>query len=65
MDSPETSNRTCEAGKETKTNSPLTLRELVINFMAKNSLYLIKNGRKPPIKHGNQEKEKSCHCSPL
>ena len=65
MERAHTVNVDCEDGKEKKTNSPLTLRELVINFMAKNSLYLIKNSRKQPIKHGTREKEKSCLCSPL
>ena len=65
MDSDHTGDVESKSGDCKKTNSPLTLRELVINFMAKNSLYLIKNGRKQPIKPGTLEKEKSCQCSPF
>ena len=49
-------------------SSPPSLRELVINFMAKHSLYLMqesKRERQTPPEVGNaRPRRNTCHCTP-
>ena len=46
-------------------SSPLPLRELVLNFMAANSLYLGKLRRRKERKDGQNSSQISCICSAL
>ena len=52
----------------TSVTSPPSLRELVINFMAKHSLYLIQENKRqrqtPPDVGNERPRRNTCHCTP-